>query len=127
MLRYFIFAYQKCNLVCCFKGELIYVNYGRFEDYLQLQNIGISLRDKIVIARYGKNYRGAKAQFAQQLGAVGVIIYNDPFDFSSNFTNYNETLPHSLWLPPKGAQRGSVVYAVMNGDFPTPMLPAKGS
>lgn len=88
--------------------------------------MGIDLNGKIVIARYGQNYRGAKAQFAQQLGAIGVIIYNDPFDFSSNFTNRNETFPHTVWLPPKGAQRGTVAYGIDNGDFLTPLIPAKG-
>lgn len=109
-----------------FKGDLIYVNYGRFEDYQKLQEMNVSLIGKIVIARYGQTYRGAKAQYAQQLGAAGLIIYNDPYDFSNNFTTHEETFPHNLWLPPKDAQRGTTAYGIENGDYPTPLLPAKG-
>lgn len=88
--------------------------------------MGISIEGKIVIVRYGQIYRGAKAQFAQQLGAVGVIIYTDPIDYSNNFTDYDQTFPHNMWMPPKGGQRGSVSYGITNGDFPTPFLPSKG-
>lgn len=88
--------------------------------------MGVSLEGKIAIARYGQIWRGAKAQFAQQLGAIGVIIYMDPMDYSNNYTDGTNTFPHSLYLPPRGAQRGAVSYGIANGDFPTPFLPAKG-
>ena len=40
----------------------------------------IDVRGKIVLARYGQNFRGVKAQLAQQYGAAGLIIYSDPAD-----------------------------------------------
>lgn len=101
------------------------MNYGQLEDYETLQKKNVNLTGKIVIARYGNIWRGAKAQFAQQLGAIGVIIYNDPYDYSENYTDYADTFPNAFRLPPKGAQRGAVTYGISNGDFPTPFLPAK--
>jgi len=36
------------------------VNYGLPEDYEQLDRLGISVKGKIVIARYGQSWRGIK-------------------------------------------------------------------
>ena len=88
--------------------------------------MNVSLVGKIAIARYGLAYRGAKAQYAQRLGAIGLIIYNDPHDYSNNFTSPDDTFPHNMWLSPKDAQRGTTAYGIENGDYPTPLLPAKG-
>ena len=59
---------------------LIYVNYGLPEDYAVLDRMGIDVKGKIVIARYGKSWRGVKPKLAQERGAVGCIIYSDPID-----------------------------------------------
>ena len=40
--------------------------------------MGIDLTDRIVIARYGGNFRGYKVKFAEERGAAGVIMFNDP-------------------------------------------------
>src|SRR5258708_39648344 len=42
------------------RGNLVYVNYGMQEDYKTLQRLGVSVKDKIVIARYGGGWRGLK-------------------------------------------------------------------
>lgn len=43
------------------QSELMYVNYGRVEDYQWLvSNKSINVTGKIVIARYGKIFRGDK-------------------------------------------------------------------
>jgi N-acetylated-alpha-linked acidic dipeptidase len=39
-------------------APLVYVNYGMQEDYLQLERLGVSVKGKIVIARYGQGWRG---------------------------------------------------------------------
>ncbi len=59
-------------------GELVYVNYGIPEDYVQLAEMGIDVEGKIVIARYGRSWRGIKAKLAQENGAIGCLIYSDP-------------------------------------------------
>ena len=40
----------------------------------------IDVRGKIVLVRYGQNFRGVKAFVAQEHGAAGVLIYSDPAD-----------------------------------------------
>ena len=45
------------------QGDLVYVNYGRAEDYLHLKrNFSISVYGKIVIARYGRIARPEKVK-----------------------------------------------------------------
>src|SRR5207244_6226220 len=62
------------------QGEVVYVNYGLIEDYAQLDSMGVSVKGKIAIARYGRSYRGIKAREAEKHGAAGLIIYSDPAD-----------------------------------------------
>ena len=59
-------------------GQLVYVNYGVPEDYEELERHGIDVEGKIVIARYGKSWRGIKPKVAAEKGAIGCIIYSDP-------------------------------------------------
>ncbi|EEB95921.1 hypothetical protein MPER_05034 [Moniliophthora perniciosa FA553] len=60
------------------KGQLIYANYGLKEDYDDLVAKGVDFNGKIVLGRYGGNFRGLK-----ELGAAGVLIYTDPRDDGS--------------------------------------------
>src|ERR1035441_11070573 len=62
------------------EAEVIYANYGTAEDFEKLEKLKIDVRGKIVLARYGQNFRGVKVFIAQQHGAAGVILYSDPFD-----------------------------------------------
>ena len=66
------------------EAGVIYVNYGRREDFAKLAELGIDPRGKLALARYGGNFRGYKAKFAQDAGCVGLIIFTDPAD--SGFT-----------------------------------------
>ena len=61
-------------------GELVFVNYGIPEDYERLALMGIDVKGKIVIAKYGRSWRGIKPKVAQEHGALGCIIYSDPKD-----------------------------------------------
>ena len=61
-------------------APLFYVNYGMQDDYRTLDRMGVDVRGKIVIARYGHGWRGLKPKLAQDHGAVGCIIYSDPAD-----------------------------------------------
>ncbi|VDI26216.1 Hypothetical predicted protein [Mytilus galloprovincialis] len=103
------------------ESELIYVNYGRVEDYRYLEdNTSVNVSGKIVIARYDKIFRGDKVQQATRHGAIGIIIYSDPADYSNGQTK--DVYPHSIWLPPSGTQRGTVKKT--DGDPLTPGYPA---
>src|SRR6266481_185654 len=61
-------------------APLVYINYGIPEDYEQLERMGISVKGKIVIARYYHSWRGIKPKVAAEHGAVGCLIFSDPHE-----------------------------------------------
>ncbi len=99
-------------------GEVVYANYGRREDYLALDSMGISVTDKVVIARYGGNFRGYKVKFAEERGAAGVIMFNDP-----GFSGLG-AYPEGPMMNGQTIQRGSVLTLPWTGDPLTPFVPA---
>ncbi len=99
-------------------GEVVYANYGRLQDFDELAAKHIDLHGKIVICRYGANFRGVKVYLAEQRGAVGVLIYSDPQD-DGYFKG--DPWPIGPWRPDTGVQRGSVQYLFKYpGDPETP-------
>ena len=99
-------------------GEVVYANYGRLEDFNELATQNIDLHGKIVICRYGDNFRGVKAYIAEQRGAIGVLIYSDPQD---DGYYKGDPWPIGPWRPETGVQRGSVQYLFKYpGDPETP-------
>ncbi|MBI3208926.1 MAG: M28 family peptidase [Candidatus Solibacter usitatus] len=87
-------------------APLVYVNYGIPDDYEYLKRHGIDVKGKIVIARYGKSWRGTKPKVAAENGAVACIIYSDPRD-DGYFQG--DVYPKGPFRPPSGVQRGSVM------------------
>jgi len=49
-------------------GEVVYVNFGVPADYETLQKLGIDVKGKIVLARYGGSWRGIKPKVAAEHG-----------------------------------------------------------
>ena len=99
-------------------GEVVYANYGRLEDFDQLAAQHIDLHGKIVLVRYGINFRGVKVYIAQQRGAAGVLIYSDPQD---DGYYKGDPWPIGPWRPETGVQRGSVQFLFKYpGDPETP-------
>lgn len=99
-------------------GELVYVNYGMDDDYRELARLGIDVKGKIVIARYGGGFRGLKPKLAEERGAIGCIIYSDPRD---DGYGQGDVYPRGGWRPADGIQRGSVGdTALLAGDPLTP-------
>ncbi len=99
-------------------GEVVYANYGRLEDFDKLAADHVDLHGKIVITRYGSNFRGVKVYIAEQRGAAGVLIYSDPQD-DGYFKG--DAYPEGPWRPETGVQRGSVQYLFKYpGDPETP-------
>ncbi|MGA6950360.1 MAG: PA domain-containing protein, partial [Candidatus Sulfotelmatobacter sp.] len=102
-------------------APLVYVNYGNRDDYEQLDRLGVSVKGKIVIARYGEGWRGIKPKVAGEHGAVGCIIYSDP---KGDGYFHGEDYPEGGWRPREGVQRGSV----MDTDYPgDPLTPGVGA
>ncbi len=103
-------------------APLVYVNYGMPADYAALRRLGVSVKGKIVIARYGGGWRGLKPKLADEHGAVGCIIYSDPAD--DGFATA-DPYPKGPARPEHGVQRGSV------SDWPTetgdPLTPGYGA
>jgi N-acetylated-alpha-linked acidic dipeptidase len=112
------FAYQGDGDV---KGGLVYVNYGMKDDYDALERLGVSVKGKIVIARYGHGWRGLKPKLAWEHGAIGCIVYSDPRD---DGYAQEATYPKGPARPPHGIQRGSVEDDVFDGDPLTPGIGA---
>ncbi|MFT4031541.1 MAG: M28 family peptidase [Siphonobacter sp.] len=102
-------------------AEIVYANYGRKEDFEKLKALGISVQGKIVLARYGGNFRGYKAQHAQKAGAAGVLIYTDPAD---NGYTKGLTFPEGPQPSESVIQRGSLLTVNYTGDPLTPFEPA---
>jgi len=102
-------------------GEVVYANYGRLEDFKKLKELGVDCTDKIVIARYGGNFRGYKAKFAQEAGAAGLLIYTDPAD--SGYVKGIE-YPEGGYGNGSSIQRGSLATLEYSGDPLTPFVEA---
>ncbi|XP_053312526.1 N-acetylated-alpha-linked acidic dipeptidase 2-like isoform X2 [Spea bombifrons] len=105
------------------EGDLVYVNYARTEDFFFLErNMSINCTGKIVIARYGKIFRGNKVKNAMLFGARGIILFSDPADYCAPGV---EPYPDGWNLPAGAAQRGNVLNLNGAGDPLTPGYPAK--
>uniref|UniRef100_A0A665U970 Glutamate carboxypeptidase 2 n=1 Tax=Echeneis naucrates TaxID=173247 RepID=A0A665U970_ECHNA len=105
------------------EGDLVYVNYGRTEDFFQLEReMNISATGKIVIVRYGKIFRGNKVKNAVLAGAKGIIMFSDPADYWASGV---QLYPDGWNLPGGGVQRGNVLNLNGAGDPLTPGYPAK--
>lgn len=99
-------------------AEVVYANYGRLEDYKALEARHIDVKGKIVLCRYGANFRGVKVYLAQQRGAAGVLLYSDPKD--DGYAK-GAVYPKGPWRPATAIQYGSVQYLFeYPGDPETP-------
>ncbi|MBI1761147.1 MAG: M28 family peptidase [Acidobacteria bacterium] len=103
-------------------AQLVYANYGVPADYEVLAKLGVDVKGKIVIARYGGSWRGIKPKVAYEHGAVGCLIYSDPKD---DGYYQGDVYPKGPWRPEFGAQRGSVMdMPIHPGDPLTPGIGA---
>lgn len=100
-------------------GPVVYVNYGLIEDYAVLDSLGVSVKGRIAIARYGRSFRGIKAREAEKRGAIGLFVYSDPAD--DGFVQ-GDPYPQGPMRPAQGVQRGSFMNGA--GDPSTPGWPS---
>lgn len=98
------------------EADVVYANYGSPQDYKQLEAMKVDVRGKLVLVRYGGNYRGVKSFVAQEHGAAGVIIYSDPFD---DGYYRGDMYPQGPYRPATGVQRGSIDYMFKYPGDPT--------
>ncbi len=103
-------------------AELVYVNHGIPSDYEELERMGVDVKGKIVITRYGGSWRGIKPKVAYEHGAVGCLIYSDPLD---DGYSQGDVYPVGAFRPKDAVQRGSVMdMPVYPGD---PLTPGVGA
>jgi N-acetylated-alpha-linked acidic dipeptidase len=103
-------------------ADVVYANYGTLEDFKKLASLGVGVKGKIILVRYGQNFRGVKAYIAQQYGAAGVLIYSDPAD--DGYAR-GDMYPRGPYRPASGVQRGSVQFLpIYAGDPQTPGIAA---
>jgi N-acetylated-alpha-linked acidic dipeptidase len=104
------------------RGQVVYANLGRPEDFDALEKMGIDIKGKVVLARYGGLFRGLKVRNAQKRGAAGILIYSDPAD--DGFAK-GDVYPHGPYRPESAIQRGSVQFLSLGpGDPSTPFGPS---
>ncbi|MBI1322257.1 M28 family peptidase [bacterium] len=103
-------------------GQIVYANYGRPEDFETLGRLGVEVRGRIVLARYGKLFRGLKVREAQKRGALGILIFSDPAD--DGYAR-GDVYPNGPYRPGSAIQRGSVQFLSFGpGDPSTPGVPS---
>ena len=102
-------------------APVVYANYGTKADFEKLKDLGVETRGTIALARYGGNFRGYKAKFAQDAGCVGLIIFIDPDD-----SGYKKgpAYPEGGWATATQVQCGSILTTSWAGDPLTPMIEA---
>ncbi|MGB6413321.1 MAG: M28 family peptidase, partial [Candidatus Cybelea sp.] len=99
------------------RAPLVEAGRGLDADYARLRSARVAVRGKIVLIRYGAEYRGNLAARAQRNGAAGVIFYNSPKDESPGLA-----YPNGRNRPPGAVQRGDVM-GDDNVPLRIPMLP----
>ena len=103
------------------RGRVVYANYGTKDDFARLAALGVGVKGQIVLARYGGNFRGMKARFAEEAGAAGLVLFTDPADGgSADGPQY----PEGGFWHPSAIQRGAILTLPWPGDPLTPFVPA---
>ena len=108
-------AYAKSGEVT---ADVVYVNYGRAEDYDALASLGVDVRGTIALARHFKGYRGGKSLEAEKRGVAALVTYSDP---AEDGYVQGDVYPRGPWGPDSHVQRGGNVYDfIVPGDALTP-------
>ena len=106
-------------------AHVIYANYGDVDDFRALMALGIDVRGKIALVRYGKVFRGLKVRNAERVGCSAVIIYSDPADDGYGVA---DAYPRGPARPADAIQRGSVQFLSEGpGDPTTPGWPSSAN
>jgi N-acetylated-alpha-linked acidic dipeptidase len=104
------------------RAKVVDAGFGLRADFERLEAAGVELAGTFALAKYGRGYRGIKAQLAQEFGCAGVLLYNDP---ASDGGEKGPVWPDGPWKPDWDAQRGSILpIANAPGD---PTTPGRGS
>jgi N-acetylated-alpha-linked acidic dipeptidase len=97
-------------------ASVVDAGHGTDADYLSLAARHIDPRNRVLLVRYGREFRGLLALRAQKHGAKGVIFFNDPNDGGSQT---GPAYPNGPYRPNVSIQRG----ALGIGQVTIPTLP----
>lgn len=96
-------------------APVVYANFGTRADFAALRAAGIDVAGRVVLARYGRNFRGDKVGFAEELGAAALLLYIDPKENARG-----PVYPEGGWANDTCIQRGSILRLGQPGDPLTP-------
>jgi N-acetylated-alpha-linked acidic dipeptidase len=98
-------------------ANIVDAGYGMPADYRNLAAHHVDPRTRILLIRYGKEFRGNLAKRAQDHGAKGVLFFNDPSDREGSRSG--PAYPEGPYRPDGSIQRGSLA----EGQISIPTLP----
>jgi N-acetylated-alpha-linked acidic dipeptidase len=98
-------------------ANIIDAGHGLADDYASLAARGLDVRTRILLIRYGREFRGTLAQRAQERGAAGVIFFDDPSDRAGSM--HGPAYPAGPYRPLGSIQRG----ALIEGKITIPTVP----
>lgn len=104
-------------------ADVVYINHGTANDFKNLKLMGVDIKGKIALMRYGHGFRGDKIHKAQQAGAIGAILFSDTQDVAQDGVESENVYPKKIWMPNEGVQRGSLMHG--DGDALSPYYPSK--
>ena len=100
------------------RGPVVDCGHGLREDFERLLEQGIDLTGSVALCRYGRSYRGVKAENAQRFGCSAVLMFTDPAEAGPE---RGPVWPDGPWMPGWAVQRGSIApMARFPGDPSTP-------
>ncbi len=100
-------------------APLVYAHRGLAADYAALERAGVGVRGAVVLVRYGGAFRGLLARAAQDAGAAGAILYDDPADDGAG---KGPAYPDGPWRPAASVQRGT-----LGAGIHIPVLPVSAN
>ncbi|KAL6736581.1 hypothetical protein Aduo_006914 [Ancylostoma duodenale] len=104
-------------------GDVVYCGHATDREFQWLQTVGISVKGKIALIRYGGTFRGDKVALAQKHGAIAAILYSDPAEVAPNGIQKDDVYPNTVYMPAHAVQRGTLYLG--NGDVLSPLYPSK--
>lgn len=90
-------------------AQFVFANFGRDQDYDDLEEKHVELRGKIAIVKYGMVWRGSKMSTAAERGLVGILTYSGPQE-DGNITegHGDKAYPDGPARPETCIERGSI-------------------
>jgi len=102
-------------------ANIVDAGHGLESDYRAIAAKGIDVRTRIMLIRYGREFRGNLAKRAQDHGASGVIFFSDPADADGSL--HGPAYPDGPYRPLGSVQRG----ALIEGAIKIPVLPVNAN